>query len=444
MPLAQTSPELPSTIHLAILRRRVPHLFNIPHYSRRSRPATMAATGTALQAEPVPTYADHIRHAILHEETADLSRLITGLSLNSWDDLLHGIRSAFQQLVAIPLSHNPPPDVRLNLPLGASSILYALQTRHIAIVSSTHPGYDKFVNALQAVFGQIRTFVDSLALNDARDKCDVELETLMQIITYTSIDLSNASFSTEASDVSDSDRGGATSPARNVGMTVPLEGEHAIAPSEVQLVRESPPPTVPPASPPIRPRPTRTPSVPGSESGRGGSGARRYSWSGASRRPGVWTSTPHNDRYGWRIESDPALNFIPDGSEAIRELKALQKEVQDHKAAQALLAKEKEERAKEREERERERTMFERDRERWAADRASMEENAREERKGWAAERASMEENAREERKGWAAERASMEEKAREERKGWAAERASADQDWRAMVVTLSITPTRG
>lgn len=210
MPLAQKSPDLPSSFYLAILRRRVPHLFNIHHHSRRSRPATqMAATSasTALQSEPVSTYADDIRQAILHEETADLLRLITGLSLNSWDDLLHGIQSAFQQLVAIPLSHNPPPDVRLDLPLGASSILFAIQTRHITIVSSTHPGYDKFVDALQAVFGQIRTFVDSLASNDARVKCDVELETLMQMITYTSIDLSNASFSTEASNVSDSDRG---------------------------------------------------------------------------------------------------------------------------------------------------------------------------------------------------------------------------------------------
>ncbi|KAI0801545.1 hypothetical protein C8Q74DRAFT_1242730 [Fomes fomentarius] len=235
MPLAQTSPELPSTIHLAILRRRVPHLFNIPHYSRRSRPATITATGTALQAEPVPTYADHIREAIFQGETPDLSRLITGLTLESWDGLLHGIQSAFRQVVDIPLPYNPPPDIRLNLPLRARGTLYALENKQIAIVSSAHPGYDIFVIALKAVFDQIRTFVDRLA-DDARDKCDGELETLMQIITYTSIDLSNASFSsTEASDVGDSDRGGTTSPARNVGVTVPLEGERATAPLEVQL-----------------------------------------------------------------------------------------------------------------------------------------------------------------------------------------------------------------
>ncbi len=197
--------QLSSNVHLAILRRRVPHLFNIRPHSRRSKRATMPNTrpsGTHVEHEQtVQIYPEAIRQAILNDETVeDILRLTDSLRLDLWGGLLHGIRLAFVELMDLPELYEHDGDMCAKLPDGATSWLGAIQSELINTVSRTHPGFRTFVSNLKIVSRlALATIYDHLSDAAGRERHRAEFETLMESIFYISIDVSNASFSADAS-----------------------------------------------------------------------------------------------------------------------------------------------------------------------------------------------------------------------------------------------------
>ncbi|KAI0801549.1 hypothetical protein C8Q74DRAFT_1435862 [Fomes fomentarius] len=196
--------QLSSNVHLAILRRRVPHLFNIRLHSRRSKRATMPNTrssGTHVEHEQtVQTYPDAIRQAILNDETVeDLLQLTDSLRLDLWGGLLHGIRLAFVELMNLSELYEHDRDMCTKLPDGATSWLGAIHPELVNTVSRTHPGFRTFVSNLKIVSRlALATIFDHLSDAASRERHRAEFETLMESIFYISTDVSNASFSTDA------------------------------------------------------------------------------------------------------------------------------------------------------------------------------------------------------------------------------------------------------
>ncbi|KAI0757943.1 hypothetical protein C8Q74DRAFT_289399 [Fomes fomentarius] len=191
-----TRQTLASNVHL---QRRVPHLFNIRRHPRRSRRATMAATVTAVQPELGRTYADEIRHAILHGRTEDLMQLILSLNSDSWDGLFVGIQSAFKELTGLDLASygDPSHDFPVKLHSEATSYLDAIPLQWID--PSTHPGIGKFVGDLKAVYPLVRVvLLTPLANKPSYKHYEDQLDTLILCIVNALGEASNASFSTDA------------------------------------------------------------------------------------------------------------------------------------------------------------------------------------------------------------------------------------------------------
>ncbi len=159
----------------------------------------MAATATAVQPELGPTYAEEIRHAILHGRTEDLVQLIVSLKSESWDGLLVGIQSAFKLLTRLDLASygDPSRDFPVKLCPNATSYLDAIPLQWID--PSTHPEFGKFVSDLKVVYSLVRVvFLAPLANEPIHKHYQDQLDTLILCIVNTLIDASNASFSTDA------------------------------------------------------------------------------------------------------------------------------------------------------------------------------------------------------------------------------------------------------